>query len=114
MATKASKPAKIVPAKKPRGKGEFYKIVADNTGLTRKNVAAVFDTMAKVVAADLSKNGPRMFNVPGMMKIVARDKPAVKPGMWKNPFTGQEEMRKGKPASTVVKIRALKALKAMV
>ncbi|MGQ0627988.1 MAG: HU family DNA-binding protein [Phycisphaerales bacterium] len=114
MATKSSKPAKIEPAKKIRGKSDFYKLVADHTALKRKDIAAVFDVMGKVIAADLSKKGPRVFNVPGMMKILAKEKPAVKAGMWKNPFTGQEEMRKAKPASTVVKIRALKALKAMV
>lgn len=114
MAAKITKPAKIEPAKKIRGKGDFYKLVADQTGLKRKDIANVFDTMGKIIAVDLSKKGPRVFNVPGMMKIIAREKPAVKAGMWKNPFTGNEEMRKAKPATTVVKIRALKALKAMV
>lgn len=115
MAAKtASKPSKIEPAKKPRGKGEFYKLVAEHSGLSRKQVASVFDVMGRVIAVDLSKKGPRVFNVPGLMKVVARDKPAVKGGMWKNPFTGNMEERKPKPASTVVKIRALKALKQMV
>ena len=114
MATKMSKPAKITPAKKVRGKGEFYKILAEHSCLKRKDIACVFDTMGKVIAADLSKSGPRVVNIPGMMKIVAKEKPAVKGGEWKNPFTGQMEMRKPRPATTVVKIRALKGLKCLV
>jgi nucleoid DNA-binding protein len=114
MAAKSSKPAKIEPAKKARGKSEFYKIVSEHTGLTRKNVASVFETMGKIIAADLSKKGPRLFNVPGLMKIMAKDKPAVKGGEYLNPFTKQMAMRKPKPASTVVRIRPLKALKSMV
>ncbi|CAN5689087.1 hypothetical protein BH11PLA1_BH11PLA1_02590 [soil metagenome] len=110
----APKAPKIEPGKKPRTKSDFYKLIGDHTGLKRKDVAGVFDVMGKVIAADLSKKGPRVFNVPGLMKIMAKEKPATKAGMWKNPFTGAEEMRKAKPASTAVKIRALKSLKSMV
>lgn len=114
MAAKVSKPSKIEPAKKIRSKGEMYRLVAEHTGVKRKDVASVFEVIGKVIAADLSKKGPRVVNLAGMMKITVKEKPATKAGEWKNPFTGQMEMRKAKPASTMVKVRPLKALKAMV
>ena len=40
-------------------------------------------------------------------------KPAVKARKGVNPFTGEEQMFKAKPASTAVKVRALKKLKDM-
>jgi hypothetical protein len=48
------------------------------------------------------------------MKILVKQKPAQKAKMAMNPFTKVEEMRKAKPASKVVRIRPLKALKDFV
>lgn len=117
VATTAAKPAKITPAGKQRTKGEIYRTIAEHTGLGRKDVAGVFDTMARLMAADLAKPGkdkPKVFVVPGLMKVTAQYKPpsAARPG--KNPFTGEMITIKAKPASTKIRIRPLKQLKAMV
>jgi nucleoid DNA-binding protein len=48
------------------------------------------------------------------VKIKTLNKPARKARKGVNPFTGEEMMFKAKPASTVVKVQALKALKNMV
>jgi nucleoid DNA-binding protein len=110
----APKPKKISPAGKPRSKGEFFSTVADQTELPRKQIAQVFDAMGKIIAADLSKGGPGILNVAGLMKVMVQRKPATKAREGINPFTKEKVMFKAKPARNVIKIRPLKALKSMV
>jgi nucleoid DNA-binding protein len=110
----AFKPKKISPASKPRSKSEILNVLSEQTELSRKQVAAVFDSLGRLLAADLGKGGPGMANVPGMMKVVVVRKPATKARPGINPFTKEEVMFKAKPARNIVKIRALKALKDMV
>ena len=108
------KPKKVTPASKPRSKGEFFSTIGEQTGLSRKQVASVFDTMGRVLAADLGKGGPGVCNVAGLMKVQVVRKPATKARKGINPFTKQEVMFKAKPARNVIKVRALKSLKSMV
>lgn len=110
----APKAKKITAASKPRSKGEFFTTIADQTELSRKQVASVFDTMGKILAADLGKSGPGVCNVSGLMKVMVVRKPATKARKGINPFTKEEVMFKAKPARNVVKIRPLKTLKSMV
>ena len=105
---KASKSAK------PRTKSEVYCELADNSGLTRKQVAAVFDGMSGLIKKDLSGRGPGVFTVPGLMKIKVVKKPATKARKGINPFTGEPMIFKAKPARKAVKVLALKGLKEMV
>ncbi|MGQ0552212.1 MAG: HU family DNA-binding protein [Planctomycetota bacterium] len=100
-------------ANKPRTKSEVFKAVSEKTGLSRKQVASVFDTMAGLIKKDLNK-GPGLFTIPGLIKVKVVKKPATKARMGVNPFTGQEMMFKAKPARKVVKAQPLKALKSMV
>lgn len=96
-------------------KSELYKRLSEKTGLTRKQIAGVCDAVGEVVKAELGKKGPGVFALPGLAKFVVRVKPATKAGTKPNPFKPGEMMEvKAKPASRVVKIRALKALKDMV
>jgi hypothetical protein len=67
-----------------------------------------------MIKADLSKSGPGIFNVPSMMRITLKRKPATKARMGINPFTKEQVMFKAKPARNVVRVRPLKALKDMV
>jgi nucleoid DNA-binding protein len=108
------KPGKINPATKPRSKGEVYNTIAGQTALSRKQVVSVFEALSGVLAADLGKRGPGICNIPGLAKVVVQRKPATKARKGINPFTGEEMMFKAKPARNVVKVRALKNLKAMV
>ena len=101
-------------AKKPKTKSEILKTLAENTGLTKKEVVSVFDEMAVMIKKDLKKSGPGVFTIPGMSKIKVVRKPATKARKGTNPFTGEEMMFKAKPARNVVKLSALKALKDMV
>ncbi|MGD8743149.1 MAG: HU family DNA-binding protein [Granulosicoccaceae bacterium] len=101
-------------AKKPRTKTEILREIAENTGLTRKDVVAVFDEMSGMIKKDLGRRGPGVFTIPGLAKIRVVRKPATKARKGTNPFTGEEMMFKAKPARNVVKLTALKALKDMV
>lgn len=104
---------KVQPAKTPRTKSEIMGVLAETTGLSKKDVSQVFHSLSDLIGKDLSK-GSGLFTVPGLMKIRRVNKPATKARKGINPFTGQEVMFKAKPARNVVKIRPLKALKDMV
>jgi nucleoid DNA-binding protein len=96
-------------------KSQIVTHIAEKTGITRKLVSAVFDVLGTLAKKELGKKGPGEFTIlPGMAKAKVRVKAAVKAGKWMNPFTKQEEIRKAKPARRVVRIAALKALKAIV
>ena len=102
-------------AKKAPTKSEIFRHIAEDTGLTRKDVAAVFDSMSGLIKKNLAgRGGPGTFTVPGLMKLRVVKKPATKARKGINPFTGEETVFKAKPASKVVKIAALKGLKDMV
>ena len=100
-------------AAKARTKGEVYKVLAYAVGLTRKQVSGVFDELTGLIKKDLTK-GAGVFALPGLAKITVIKKPATKARKGINPFTKEEIMIKAKPARKVVKVRALKNLKAMV
>lgn len=110
----APKPSKIVGADKPRTKSDIYATIADHANIAKKDVAAVFDAMSAMIAADLKKGKAEAFTVPGMMKITVVRKPATKARKGINPFTKEEVMFKAKPARNVVKVRPMKGLKDMV
>jgi nucleoid DNA-binding protein len=97
---------------KARTKSEVFGGIAGATGLTRKQVASVFNEMAGMIKKDL--RGVGLFTVPGLMKVTVVKKPATKARKGINPFTKEEIMIKAKPARKVVKVRPLKNLKAMV
>ena len=108
MAKKAAATAK------PRTKSEVFNFLAEDAGVTKKQVALMFDGLNNMIKKDLGGRGPGMFTVPGLMKITVQKKPAVKARKGTNPFTGEEMMFKAKPARKVVKVRPLKKLKEMV
>ena len=96
-------------------KSQIITHIADKTGLKRKQVAAVFDSLGALARKELAKKGQAEFAIlPGLAKAKVRTKKAVPAGKWLNPFTKQMETRKAKPARRVVKLAALKGLKEMV
>lgn len=100
--------------KKPTTKAETFTYIADKTGLTKKDVGAVFDSLTALVKRDIKRSGPGVYTVPGLMKIKVVRKPATKARKGTNPFTGEAMVFKAKPARNVVKVLALKGLKDMV
>lgn len=95
-------------------KSEIYQELCKETGLTRKQVASVFDSLTNLVKRELGKKGPGVFTVPGLLKLKRHHKPATKARKGINPFTKEEIMIKAKPARSVVKALPLKSLKEMV
>ena len=94
-------------------KGEILNNIAQATELSRKQVASVFEALGNEIKSNVGKKGPGLFVVPGLMKIMVKQKPATKARKGINPFTKQEVMFKAKPASRQIKIRPLKNLKDM-
>ena len=101
--------------KKPATKTEILNNIAEETGLARKDVAAVLEALSGEIRKGVSKKGPGQFTIPGLCKIVVQRKPATKAATRPNPFKPGEMMDvAAKPARNVVKVRPLKNLKDMV
>ena len=93
-------------------KSQILSDIAEDTGLTKKQVAAVLDSMADLAVRHLKKKGSGEFTVPALgVKLRRVMKPARKARPGINPFTGEEIMIKAKPATTSVRATPLKALK---
>ena len=108
--------AKKAPSPKAAGKSEVYANIATTTGLSKKQVSAVFDAMTEEIGKALGKKGTGAFQIPGLCKITRLRKEAqpAKKGV-PNPFKPGELMDvAAKPAKSVVKVRPLKNLKSMV
>ena len=89
--------------------------LANNTGLSPKDVKAVLEELAITIERHLTKDGAGVFTLPGLLKISTVVKPArpARTGV-PNPFKPGELMDvAAKPASTKVKVTPLKRLKAM-
>jgi nucleoid DNA-binding protein len=104
--------AKAAPvAGKSPTKGEILIAAAEHAGISRKQAAAVLESLSEQIKKNVSKKGPGIFTVPGLMKIKVVNKPATKARKGISPFTKLETVFKAKPASRVVKVRPLKSLK---
>jgi len=104
---------KLKPIKDKLSKTQILDQIAESTGLARKQVAAVLDSLTDVIEAHVKKNAVGEFVLPGLLKISTVRKPATKARKGINPFTKEEVTFKAKPASTAVKVRPLKKLKDM-
>ncbi|MGH2450782.1 MAG: HU family DNA-binding protein [Candidatus Limnocylindria bacterium] len=82
-------------------KSETLNQIAAKTGLTRKQVASVFDSQAALAYKE-AKNG---FTIPGVGKLVIQDRKAR---MGRNPATGEAIQI---PAKRVLKFRIAKQAK---
>ena len=106
--------SKVAGGKKALTKSEILGSIAEKTGLSRKQVASVFDGLTGLISNSLGKKGPGIFTVPGLLKLKVVRKPATKEREGIHPLTGEETIFKAKPARNVVKALALKNLKSMV
>ena len=105
MAKKAAAIAKALT------KSQLMGAIAEDTGLTKKEVIGVFESLYTNIHQHLHKKGAGQFTLPGIAKFRTVAQPATKARKGINPFTGDEIMIKAKPASRAVRIRPLKALK---
>ncbi|MFM8455113.1 MAG: HU family DNA-binding protein [Gammaproteobacteria bacterium] len=111
---KAVKPSKIGSPSKAYTQSEFLATLTKTTGLPKQSVKLVLEQIRSIIEAHLNKSGPGVFAFPGLMKMTVKTKPATKARKGLNPFTGEETTFKAKPARKVIKIKALKKLKALV
>ena len=93
-------------------KSEIVAQICKDAELSRKQVAAVFESLNGQIKKSLRSGG--LFTLPGLLKLKVVKKPATKAREGINPFTGEKMMFKAKPASKKVRVMPLKSLKAMV
>ena len=89
--------------------------IAENTNLSKKEVAAVMDELSNIIHRHVKKRSVGSFTLPGLLKIKTVKKPARKAQKnVPNPFKPGETMDiAAKPASTKIKVLPLKRLKDM-
>ena len=66
-------------------KTEVYTALAEKSGLTKKDVGAVLDALQEFIKGQIGKNGPGIFQLPGLLKIKRHMKPAQAKRMGRNP-----------------------------
>jgi nucleoid DNA-binding protein len=82
--------------------------LAEHAAVELRAAKAVLASLEATILASLNKKGARGFTLPGLFKATVVSTPARPARKGINPFTKQEQMFAAKPASTKVKIRALK------
>lgn len=105
-------PKKLTAISKKQTKSDILAAIAEDTGLAKKEVGAVFASLGELITRHIKKRGSGEFAIPDTgVKIRRVKKPARKARMGRNPATGEAMKIAAKPASTTVKVTALKALK---
>jgi nucleoid DNA-binding protein len=100
---------------KPMNKSQIYQALSESSDLTKKQVAAFFDSLSKLIQKELGKKGPGVLAIPGLLKLKRITKPATKETTKPNPFKpGEMMVVKAKPARNLVKAQPLKNLKEMI
>lgn len=110
---KKSTSRKVTALKSPMTRSVIMNEISENTGLSKKDVGAVFDELGILIERHVKRRGTGQFTLPGLLKVEVKTKKATKTRKGVNPFSGEEIMIKAKPARRVVKIRPLKKLKDM-
>ena len=100
--------------RRAKSQAQVIQELADNHELNRKVVRSILADLRDMLVTDInprSRVAPGVFVIPGICRAKTRKKAARKARKGVNPFTGEECMFMAKPASTVVKILPVKALK---
>jgi len=120
-ATKTTKTTKAVKktfkpttTSKQRSRSQVIGELATASELKRGTVKEIFDNLTTIIGTDLGSRGPGVFSFMGLAKFKTVKKPATKERTGVNPFTGETQVFKAKPASKKVRIRATKTLNALV
>lgn len=93
-------------------KSEVVAQICEDAELSRKQVAAVFESLNGIIKKSLRSNGA--FTLPGLLKMKVVKKPATKARQGINPFTKEPMTFKAKPASKKIRLLPLKSLKSLV
>jgi nucleoid DNA-binding protein len=96
-------------------KTQVITALSEETELSKKDVARVFEALSALIAKQLvGRGGPGEVVIPGLLKLKAVKKPATKEREGINPFTKEPITIAAKPASKKVRAIPLKGLKEMV
>lgn len=107
----STKPPKLGVPKTPYKQSEFFNALAEQSGLGKKEVKGMMESLKSIIKVHVGKGGPGQFTLPGLFKVTSVTKPATKARKGRNPFTGEEIMLKAKPARKVIKVKVLKKFK---
>ena len=89
--------------------------IAASTGVSRKDIQAVLESLAVQARRHLKPRACGEFVIHSLgLKMMRVTKPARKARKGRNPFTGEEIDIKAKPASKGVRVSVLKVAKDMV
>ena len=108
---KAVEAKKMKPVKIKLSKSQMFEALAEDSGVTKSEVKKVWGSLERLIEASICERGYGQFTLPGLMKVTTVRRPAIKARRGINPFTKEEIWFKAKPATTGVRIRALKKMK---
>ena len=108
---KAVEAKKMKPVKTKLSKSQMFEALAEDSGVTKSDAKKVWGSLERLIEASICERGYGQFTLPGLMKVTTVRRPAIKARRGINPFTKEEIWFKAKPASTGVRIRALKKMK---
>ncbi|WP_423228783.1 HU family DNA-binding protein [Pseudaquabacterium rugosum] len=103
--------AAMKPIKEAMGKTALVAHLAAASGVDTKVAKTVLAALEQTISASIGKKGLGEFTMPGLFKVVVQNVPARKAYKGIDRFTKQERTFPAKPASTKVKVRAMKKLK---
>lgn len=113
--TKPVATPKLKAIKEKQTKAAIIAALVTETSLTKKQVHTVLEGLMNKVKQHMMPGGSGEFVMPGLgLKIRRVHKKAAKSRIGRNPLTGAEITIPAKPAHSVVRVSALKALKGTV
>ena len=108
---KAVEAKNMKPVKTKLSKSQMFEALAEDSGVPKSEVQKVWGSLERLIEASICERGYGQFTLPGLMKVTTVRRPAIKARRGINPFTKEEIWFKAKPATTGVRIRALKKMK---
>ena len=112
--TTSKKAFKPTTSSKVRTRSQVIAELATASEVKKGVVKEIFENLSTMIGCDLGSRGPGVFSFMGLMKMKTVKKPATKERTGVNPFTGETQVFKAKPASKKVRVRPTKNLNSLV
>ena len=96
---------------KPLNKADIVARIAEKCDVSKKDADAMLDALTDLMKSEMSKDGNKVFVLPGVLKISIGQRPATRERASINPFNGKPMVVAAKPVRASVRVRALKGLK---
>jgi nucleoid DNA-binding protein len=88
--------------------------LSEKTGLAKKDVQNLFDSLSGLIDRELAEGGPGEFVSPDLVKLKVKITPGRAEHVGLDPFTKQERTFPARPQSRKVRSTPLKRLKDLV